>query len=125
MVVGFVTTYAISAYQVVGSNSADGEVYSIQHYVIKFVSVLRSVGGYLWVLPVSSTYKTDHHDIAEIVLKVALNTINNINTVFNFVPFFPLTSVVFIHPIPHENQVLLALPIFSGVRVARSLVCCF
>ena len=75
--------------------------------------------------PVSSTYKTDHHDIAEIVLKVALNTINNINTVFNFVPFFPLASVVFIHPIPHENQVLLALPIFSGVRVARSLVCCF
>ena len=50
MVVGFVTTYAISAYHVVGSNSADGEVYSIQHYVIKFVSVLRSVGGYLWVL---------------------------------------------------------------------------
>jgi hypothetical protein len=26
------------------------EVYSIQHYVIKFVRDLRQVGGYLWVL---------------------------------------------------------------------------
>jgi hypothetical protein len=28
--------------------------------------------------PVSSTNKSDHHDIAEILLKVALNTINQI-----------------------------------------------
>jgi hypothetical protein len=28
---------------------AHGEVYSIQHYVIKFVSDLRQVGGFLWV----------------------------------------------------------------------------
>jgi hypothetical protein len=27
-------------------------------------------------LLISSTYKTDHHDIAEILLKMALNTIN-------------------------------------------------
>jgi hypothetical protein len=27
-----------------------GEVYSIQHYVIQFVSTLRQVGGFLWVL---------------------------------------------------------------------------
>jgi hypothetical protein len=39
--------------------------------------------------PVSSTNKTDRHDIAEILLKVALNTINQfktkplINTTFN------------------------------------------
>ena len=26
------------------------QVYSIQHYVIKFVSDLRQVGGFLWVL---------------------------------------------------------------------------
>ena len=39
------------------------EVYSIQHYVMKFVSDLRQVGGFL-------------HDITEILLKVALNTIN-------------------------------------------------
>ena len=53
-----------------------GEVYSIQHYVIKFVSDLRQVGGFLrYCTPVSSTNKTDRHDITEILLKVALNTI--------------------------------------------------
>jgi hypothetical protein len=35
---------------VVSSNPAHGEVYSIQHYVIKFVSYLRQVGGFLRVL---------------------------------------------------------------------------
>ena len=41
MVVGFTTTCVISAYittKVVSSNPVHGEVYSIQHYVIKFVS---------------------------------------------------------------------------------------
>jgi hypothetical protein len=42
---------------------------SIQHYVTKFVR------GFLGVLCISSTNKTDGHDIAEILLKVALNTI--------------------------------------------------
>ena len=61
---------------VLNSNSAHDEVYSIQHYVIKFVSDLRQVGGFLRVLsPVSSINKTDHHDITEILLKVALNSI--------------------------------------------------
>ena len=36
--------------KVVSSNPAHGEVYSIQHYVIKFVSDLRHVDGFLWVL---------------------------------------------------------------------------
>ena len=35
---------------VVISNPAHCEVYSIQHYVIKFVSDLRQVGGFLQVL---------------------------------------------------------------------------
>jgi len=43
--------------------------------VIKFVSDLRQVGGFSAGTPVSSTNKTDRHDIAEILLKVALNTI--------------------------------------------------
>jgi hypothetical protein len=34
---------------VVSSNPAHGEVYSIQHYVIKFVSYLWQVGGFLRV----------------------------------------------------------------------------
>jgi hypothetical protein len=31
---------------VVSSNPAHGEVYSIQHYVIKFVSDFRQIGGF-------------------------------------------------------------------------------
>ena len=35
---------------IVRSNPVHGEVYSIQHYVIKFISDLRQVDGFLWVL---------------------------------------------------------------------------
>ena len=79
MVVGFTTTYAISAYhhQRCEFESYSGEVHSIQHYVIKFVSDLRQVGGFLFSpgILVSSTNKTDRHNMTEILLKVALNTI--------------------------------------------------
>jgi hypothetical protein len=59
--------------KVVSSNP----VYAIQHYVVKFVSDLRQVDGFVLILStsVSSTNKTDRHDIIEILLKVALNTI--------------------------------------------------
>ena len=40
-----------------------------------FVSDLRQVRDFLRVLPISSTDETDRHDIAEILLRVALNTI--------------------------------------------------
>ena len=43
--------------KVVSVNPAHGEVYSIQHYVNKFVSDLRQVGGFQ-ATPVSSTNKT-------------------------------------------------------------------
>jgi hypothetical protein len=56
--------------KVVSLNPVHGEVYSIQHYAIKFVS------GFLWVLWFSPPIKTDRHDITEILLKVALSTIN-------------------------------------------------
>jgi len=42
--------------RVVSSNSVHGEVYSI-HYVIKFVSDLRQVGGFLRVLRFSPPMK--------------------------------------------------------------------
>jgi len=58
------------------SRSGRGE----QHNVIKFVSDLREVGGFLRVL-VSSTNKTDRHDITEELLKVALSTIKETNTI--------------------------------------------
>ena len=46
---------------------------------------MRQVGGFLRVLPVSSTNKTDCHDIAEILLKVALNTNSSNRTTRGFV----------------------------------------
>jgi len=52
IVVGFLITYAISVYhhQRCEFESNSGEVYSMQHYVIKFASDFRQVGGFLWVL---------------------------------------------------------------------------
>ena len=63
--------------KVVSSNPVHGEVNSIQHYVIKFVSDLRQGGGFLLVLWFPPPKKTDRHDITEILLKVALSTINH------------------------------------------------
>ena len=78
MVVGFTTTCAISAYH---------------HYSCKFEScswqgvldatlcdkVCQRLATSQWFSPgtlISSNNKTDRHDITEILLKVALNTIN-------------------------------------------------
>jgi len=44
-------------------------VQTIQHDVIKFVSDLQQVGGFLCGIPVSSTNKTDRHDVTKILLK--------------------------------------------------------
>jgi hypothetical protein len=60
---------------VVSSNTAHGMVYSIQHYVKKFVSDLQQVIGFLPGTPVSSINKTERHDLTEIFLKVPLNII--------------------------------------------------
>ena len=60
--------------RVVSSIPAHSEVYPIQYYVIVFVSDLRLAVGRRFFL-VSSTNKTDDHDITEILLKVALSTI--------------------------------------------------
>jgi hypothetical protein len=52
MVVGVTTTCAISAYHYLSCEfePRSGEVYSIQHYVVKFVSDLRQVGCFHQVL---------------------------------------------------------------------------
>ena len=58
-----------------------GKVYLIQHYVIKFNKDCQLLAAGQWFspgTPISSTNKTDLHDITEILLKVALNTINQI-----------------------------------------------
>ena len=57
--------------KLVNSNSVHGELYSIQYYVIKFVSDLRrSVVFSRCSTTVTSTNKTDSHDITEILLKL-------------------------------------------------------
>ena len=56
-------------------NPADGEVYSIQHYVIKFVSDLRQVCRFLQVLQFPLQIKLTATYLTEMLLKVALNTI--------------------------------------------------
>ena len=63
---------------VVSSNLIHGKVYSIQHYMIKFVSDLRQVSGFLRVFrfPPSKKFDSRSHDITKILLKLALNTIN-------------------------------------------------
>ena len=69
---------------VVSLNPTCGMVYSIQHYMIKFVTNLRQV----WFTPVSPTNKIDRHDITEILLKVTLKH-HNPNSIYFFkLPFF-------------------------------------
>jgi hypothetical protein len=95
MVVGFTTTFAINAYHHWSEfESHSGMVYSIQHYVIKFISDLRQFSPSTLI---SSTNKTDRHEITEILLIVALNTITltpwkftlvNNFTFFNKIRFF-------------------------------------
>jgi hypothetical protein len=57
-----------------------GEVYLIHHYVIK---VANGIGRLFSPGPGFLYLKTDRHDITEILLKVALNTIN-----YNLVKIF-------------------------------------
>ena len=73
--------------KVVSSNPVHGEVCSIQHYVIKFVSDLQQVSGFLQVLRFPPPIKTDRHDIAEILLKVALNIITRQKHIFLYSVF--------------------------------------
>ena len=49
----------------------------IQHYVMKFVSDLRQVSGFLRVLRFPPP--TARHKITEILLKMAINNINHLN----------------------------------------------
>jgi hypothetical protein len=83
MVVGFTTTYAISSYYHWCCEFESQSGWGVQHYVIKFVSDLRQVGGFLPSPAISTTNKTNRHDITEILLKVELNTIKQTNNYNN------------------------------------------
>ena len=77
MVVEITTTCAmLITTNVVSLNPFHGEVYSIQHYVIKFFRWLVAGLWFIPFTPVSSTNKTDCLDITKILLKVAFNTTN-------------------------------------------------
>ena len=69
---------------VVSSNLDQGEVYNIMYFSLD--------------PPVSSTNKTDRHDITEILLKVALSTIKQTNkhnhATGTFLYFFDLSAPV-------------------------------
>jgi hypothetical protein len=77
-----------------------------------------------WFSPgsrVSCTNKTDRHDITEILLKVALNTIKQTNKQNTSQSFFFTVSQFYRDLVPEH---LNSSPVFSVVRVARSLVFC-
>ena len=57
--------------------------WGVQHYVIKFVSDLRTGRWFSPGPPVSSTNKTYHHYITEILLKVTSITIKQTKTYFS------------------------------------------
>ena len=46
----------------------------MQHYVIKFISEFRQIGGFFRVLPFPPTNRIDRHDKTEILLNVAFIT---------------------------------------------------
>ena len=62
--------------KIMSSINANNKVYLMQLYVIKFVSNLRQVCGFLLVFPllVSSTNKTDLYSKIEILLKAVLTS---------------------------------------------------
>ena len=65
--------------------------------MIKFVSDLREIGWWFPTdTPVSSTNKTDLHDITEILLKVVFKTIKQTNK--------QLASFVVLDPTHAKNQ---------------------
>jgi hypothetical protein len=64
----------------VSSNLDQGEVYNIM-----WLRLLVTSGGFEVFLnpPIFSIYKTDHHDITEILLKVTINTIKQTNNQYS------------------------------------------
>jgi hypothetical protein len=77
MVVRFTTTYMQSVpitTKVVSSNPTHGKVYSLQLYVMKFVSDLWQVCGFLLLFQFPPPRKLTH-DITEILFKAALNIV--------------------------------------------------
>ena len=109
-----ITSLKYTYYYIVRSNPAHDEVYSIQHYVMKFISDLRQVGRFFSGIPVFSTNKTDRHDIAEILLKVALSTTSLLSM-----------QIVYISPIVKiycQKRRLLSMQIVAKIHVTSTSI---
>ena len=79
MVVGFTTTYAISAYHLWWCEFKSWSGRGVQHKCDKVCQWLATGQCFFPGPLVFSTNKTDCHDITKILLKVALNTIKQTN----------------------------------------------
>ena len=84
----------------------------MQHYVIKLVSDLRQVSCFSWYSS-SSTNKTDHYDILEILLKVALSTIT-LTLIINII--YSLFYCKYLQIVCEKKDV-----VATGCAVARAL----
>jgi hypothetical protein len=73
MVVGFATTYAISAYHYKNCEFESHSWWYVLDTPCDKAWQWHAAGQ--WFSPVFYTNKTDHHDITKILLKVALNTL--------------------------------------------------
>ena len=89
--------------KVVSLNPVHGEVYSIQHYVISFSVTCDRTVRFSPGTPVSFTNKTVRHDITEILLKVALNTINQPTNHFLIYMLISCKSVLIINALKYYS----------------------
>ena len=101
-------------------------VYSIQHYVMRFVSDFRQVGVFIRVLRFPPPTKTDRHDITEILLKVALNIIDLIKPIEHWhtnvkgkqiddeYRFEPTNSILVLHSVIPISTFLFSETPFNG-----------
>jgi len=83
--------------------------------VINCVSNLRQVDGFLWVHSVSSTNKTNHHDITVILLKVVLNTTPPLKVVISITVNVLYTT--FICDLPQVSGFLHVLNMYTHICI--------
>ena len=100
------------------SNPVDGEMYSIQHYVIKFVNDLRQFGGFLWVFRLLGDYvyriysieceikdtKDTHSSVSYLNIHLEIERKNRLRTKFTTAILFQFSHSEFpIHMYQHSR----------------------
>ena len=118
MVVEFTTTYAISAYHHWCCEFKSLSGWGVQHYVIKFVSDLWQVSGFLWVRLFPPPIKLT----ATIKLKYCWNSIKTNKQQYNLLHFvLKLLIYIWFRHILHITNGLIDWPKF--VKVMRNSIC--